>query len=41
VHDTALLDVLAGGGIPGPQGLMDQLIKPGAHRRENNLIQQR
>jgi hypothetical protein len=40
VHDTALLDVLAGVGIPGHQGLMDQLIKPGAYRRKNNLIQQ-
>jgi hypothetical protein len=41
VDDTALLDVLAGVGIPGQQGLMDQLIKPGAHRRKNNLIQER
>ena len=39
-HGTALLDVLAGVGIPGHQGLMDQLIKPGAYRRKNNLIQQ-
>ena len=41
VDDTALLDGLAGAGIPGHQGLMDQLIKPGTHRRKNSLIQQR
>ena len=39
VHDTALFDVLAGVGIPGHQRLIDQLIKPGAHRRKNDLIQ--
>ena len=37
----ALLDILAGVGIPVHQRLMDQLIKPGAHRRKNNLIQER
>ena len=41
VHDTALFDILAGVGIPGHQRLIDQLIKLGAHRRKNNLIQQR
>ena len=41
VHDTALLDILGGVGIPGHERLIDQLIKPGAHWRKNNLIQQR
>lgn len=40
VHHTALLDTL-GAGIPGHQGLIDQLIKPGAHRHKHNLTQQR
>jgi hypothetical protein len=41
VHDTALLDILGGVGIPGHERLIDQLIKPGAHWCKNNLIQQR
>jgi len=40
VHDPVLLDVLGGVGLQGHQGLIDQLVQPGAHRRKNNLIQQ-
>lgn len=37
MHDTALFDILGGVGIPGHERLIDHLIKPGAHWRENNL----
>jgi len=40
VHDTALLDIVGGVGIPGQQCLIDQLVKPGPHRRKNDLIQE-
>jgi hypothetical protein len=41
VHHAALLDIPGGAGIPGRQCLVDQLIEPGADRRESDLIQER